>query len=68
MSETVSGTISTAHTVHNPAAAVPTRNARYPSTSRTPVACGGTRNAANRNDPVATTAAISPAALTNGSP
>ncbi len=67
-SETVNGTISAAHTVQIPAAAVPTRSARYPATSSTPVFCGGTMNAANRKEPVAVTAAISPAACTNGSP
>ena len=67
-SETVSGTSSAAHTVHIPDATVPTRSARYPSASSTPVDWGGTRNAANMNDPTATTPAISPAALTNGRP
>ena len=67
-SETVSGTSSTAHTVQIADATVPIRSARYPAASSTPFCCGGTMNAANRNDPTATTAAISPAARTNGSP
>ncbi len=32
------------------------------------MSCGGTKNAANRKDPTATTAATSPAARTNGRP
>ena len=64
----VSGTSRAAHTAHTPDATVPSRSARYPPASRTPLLCGGTRNAANRNDPTASTAAISPAARTNGSP
>src|SRR6202012_5674 len=67
-SEMVNGTSNAAHTAQIPDATVPRRNARYPSASRTPLLCGGTRNAANRNDPTATTAAISPAARTNGRP
>ncbi|SHT37093.1 Uncharacterised protein [Mycobacteroides abscessus subsp. abscessus] len=50
------------------AAAVPRRSARYPSTSSTPLVCGGTKKAASRNAPTATTAAISAAARTNGRP
>src|SRR5258707_5891528 len=64
----VSGTSSAAQTAHTPDATVPSRSARYPPTSRTPLLCGGTRNAAQRKDPTASTAAISPAARTNGSP
>src|ERR1700745_2037252 len=64
----VSGTSRAAQTAQTPDAAVPSRRARYPSASRTPLFCGGTRNAANRNDPTASTAAISPAARTKGSP
>src|SRR5208283_5570817 len=64
----VSGTSRAAHTAHTPDATVPSRSARYPSASSTPLLCGGTRNAAKRNDPTASTAAISPAARTNGSP
>src|ERR1700677_2493960 len=64
----VSGTSSAAHTAQAPDAMVPTRRARYPSASRTPLPCGGTRNAASRNAPTATTAATSPAARTNGRP
>ncbi|CPR10532.1 hypothetical protein BN971_01902 [Mycobacterium bohemicum DSM 44277] len=67
-SDTVSGTSRAAHTAHAPDATVPSLSARYPPASRTPVGCGGTMNAANRNDPTASTAAISPAARTNGSP
>ena len=67
-SETVSGTSSAAHTAQTPEATVPIRSARYPDASSTPLSCGGTRNAASRNDPTATTAAISPAARTNGRP
>src|ERR1700757_1296670 len=64
----VSGTSRAAHTAHTPDATVPSRSARYPAASRTPLLCRGTRNAAKRNDPTANTAAISPAARTNGSP
>lgn len=64
----VSGTNRTAHTAHTPDATVPTRSARYPPASSTPDFCGGTRNAAKRNDPTASTAEISPAARTNGKP
>src|SRR5271168_3945952 len=64
----VSGINRAAHTAHTPEATVPTRSARYPPASSTPVFCGGTRNAANRNEPTASTAAISPAARTNGRP
>src|SRR5215472_11185204 len=64
----VSGTSRAAHTAHTPDATVPSRSARYPPTSSTPLLCGGTKNAAKRNDPTANTAAISPAARTNGSP
>src|SRR5246127_4437119 len=64
----VSGTSSAAHTAHTPDATVPSRSARYPPASSTPLLCGGTRNAAKRNDPTANAAAISPAARTNGSP
>ena len=67
-SEMVSGTSSAALTAHAPAASVPVRSARYPAASSTPVCWGGTKNAANRNEPTATTAAISPAARTNGKP
>src|SRR6201999_905029 len=67
-SEMVRGTSRAAHTAHAPQASVPSRRARYPPASRTPLLCGGTRNAANRNEPSASTAAISPAARTNGSP
>src|SRR6185312_15809161 len=58
-SEIVSGTSNAAHTVHTPAAIVPVRKARYPDTSSTPLSWGGTRNAANMNDPTATTAETS---------
>src|SRR5947209_1045361 len=64
----VSGTSRAAHTAQTPDATVPRRSARYPPASRTPLSCGGTRNAANRNDPTASTAAISPTARTNGRP
>src|ERR1700739_4601793 len=64
----VSGTSRAAHTAHTPDATVPRRSARYPLASSTPLLCGGTRNAAKRNDPTASTAAISPTARTNGSP
>ena len=64
----VSGTSKAAHTAHAPDATVPSRSARYPPASSTPLRCGGTRNAAKRNDPTASTAAISPAARTNGKP
>src|ERR1700756_2028413 len=64
----VSGTSRAAHTAHAPDATAPSRSARYPLASSTPLLCGGTRNAAKRNDPTASTAAISPAARTNGSP
>src|SRR3954447_16076791 len=67
-SETVSGTNSAAQTVQIPDAAVPSRRARYPSASSTPLGCGGARNAEKRKDPVASTAAISPTARTNGRP
>src|ERR1700761_5330381 len=64
----VSGTSRAAHTAQAPDATVPIRSARYPPASSTPLLCGGTRNAAKRNDPTASTAAISPAARTNGRP
>src|ERR1700722_2934720 len=64
----VSGTSMAAHTAQAPDATVPIRSARYPPVSRTPLLCGGTRNAAKRNDPTASTPAISPAARTNGNP
>src|ERR1700757_812706 len=64
----VNGTSSAPHTAHTPDATVPSRSARYPPASSTPLLCGGTRNAAKRNDPTANAAAISPAARTNGSP
>src|SRR6201997_3407425 len=64
----VSGTSRAAHTAQAPAATIPIRSAWYPLASSTPLLCGGTRNAAKRNDPTASTAAISPAARTNGSP
>src|ERR1700739_2543472 len=64
----VSGTSRAAHTAHTPDATVPSRSARYPLASSTPLRCGGTRNAAKRNDPTASTAAISPAARMNGRP
>src|ERR1700727_2774216 len=64
----VSGISRNAHTAHTPDATVPSRSARYPPASSTPDFCGGTRKAATRNDPTARTAAISPAARTNGRP
>ncbi len=67
-SEMVRGTSKAAHTAHTPEATVPSRSARYPPASSTPLRCGGTKKAAKRKDPTASTAAISPAARTNGSP
>ena len=64
----LSGTSSVAQTAQTPEATVANRTARYPDASSTPFSCGGVRNAANMNPPTAVTAAISPAARTNGSP
>ncbi len=67
-SETVSATNSAAHIAHTTQATAPTRTARYPSTSSTPLVCGGTRKAANKKCPIVTIAAISPAPRRKGSP
>ena len=67
-SEMVSGTSSAAHTAHTPRRSGSGAQRAISGRVEHPGGCGGTRNAANRNDPTATTAAISPAARTNGSP